>query len=436
MLHEFKKHLDLKFQNLLEAPFLLACSGGVDSVVLVHLCAELQLDFSIAHCNFKLRGAASDADEAFVKDVAIRLNKKYFSRTFDTIGYIHTQKVSLQVAARELRYAWFSKILEENNITTVVTAHQTDDNLETFLINLSRGTGIEGLTSIPEKTTAISRPLLPFSRDEILRYAQEHQLDWREDESNKETKYLRNKIRHTIVPNLKELHPNFLNNFLKTQAFLEQTARLLEAHMEELRDTIFKKEKDILKIEINILEKLIPLEAYIYQLFRPYGFHDAQAIISLFGSLSGKELLSGTHRLLKDRNSFLLQEIKESTADFYLLKEGETSMLYPVHLKKEVVLSIDEIASNCLYVDAKTLTFPLIVRKAKIGDYFYPFGMQGRKKLSKFFKDEKYSQIDKENQWLLCSEKNIVWVIGKRIDNRFKVSPETKEIIKFTLYNE
>jgi len=436
VLREFKKHIDLKFQNLLEAPFLLACSGGVDSVVLVHMCSELQLDFSVAHCNFKLRGAASDADEAFVKDLAISLNKRCFSRTFDTIGYINTQKVSLQVAARELRYAWFSKILEENKIATVVTAHQADDNLETFLINLSRGTGIEGLTSIPEKTAAISRPLLPFSRDEILGYAQEHRLGWREDQSNKETKYLRNKIRHTIVPNLKELHPNFLNNFLKTQAFLGQTASLLAIHIEALRNAIFKKEKDILKIEIVALEKLNPLETYIYQLFRPYGFHDAQAIISLFGSLSGKELVSPTHRILKDRNFFLVQEIKESTPKFYEIKKGEKSMLYPIHLEKEVVLSMDEIAPNCLYVDAKTLTFPLIVRKAKIGDYFYPFGMQGKKKLSKFFKDEKYSQFDKENQWLLCSEKNIVWVIGKRIDNRFIISPKTKEIIKFTLYNE
>lgn len=433
MLNEFKRHLQLNFQNLLQQPFLLACSGGVDSVVLAHLCHSLQLEFSLAHANFKLRGIESDKDEEFVHKLAILYHKISYSTTFDTVDYMNKHKVSLQVAARELRYGWFSSILTEQHISMLVTAHQADDNLETFLINLSRGTGIEGLTSIPEKTLHISRPLLPFSREEILNYAEKNKLSWREDETNKETKYLRNKIRHQIVPHLKELHPNFLNNFLKTQAYLGQTANLLENHIEALRNTIFKKEEDVIRILFSDLKTLSPLETYCYELFKPYGFSDALAITKLFESLSGKELLSTTHRLLKDRDCFLLQELKARNNSFYKITEDDSSILFPLHIKKEVVFNLEEISNECLYIDTASVKFPLVIRKAETGDYFYPFGMQGVKKLSKFFKDEKYNQIDKENQWLLCSDNEIVWVIGRRADNRFKVSLSTKKIIKFTL---
>lgn len=433
MLNDFEKHIKQNFENLISQPFLLACSGGVDSVVLAHLCYSLQLNFSLAHCNFKLRNSASDADEIFVESLAQSYQKKYFSTTFDTIGYINKHKVSLQVAARELRYAWFSRIMIENKIATVVTAHHADDNLETFLINLSRGTGIEGLTSIPKKTVHISRPLLPFSREEILEYARQNELLWREDESNKKTKYLRNKIRHTIVPNLKELHPNFLNNFLKTQCYLEQTTILLENHIDTIRTMLFKKEKAIFKIDINALKSLEPLESYCYHLFKPYGFNDPEAIITLFESLSGKELLSKTHRLLKNRTDFLLQELKPLESKFYEISEEDSSLLFPIHLKKEVVSNLDENSVDSIYINAESVTFPLTVRKAETGDYFYPFGMQGVKKLSKFFKDEKYSQIDKEEQWLLCSGNDIIWIIGKRADNRFKITDKTNKILKFTL---
>lgn len=435
MLYEFKKYLQLNFQNLLDDPFLLACSGGIDSIVLAHLCYSLKLDFSLAHCNFKLR-ETSDLDEEFVKELAILFKIDHFTTTFDTVAYMNKHKVSVQVAARELRYAWFFEILKENNIQTVVTAHQADDNLETFLINLCRGTGIDGLTSIPEKTANISRPLLPFSRDEILKYARENDLTWREDETNKETKYLRNKIRLDIVPKLKELHPTFLNNFLKTQEHLRETAILLENHTKEIHGLLFKKIDAIFRININDLKELKPLTAYVYHLFKPYGFKDAEAIIALFDSLSGKELVSNTHRLLKDRGCFLLQEITVTEPNFYEIKEIDSSILYPIHLKKEVVSNLEEKSANCLYIDAKTLKFPLVVRKVKTGDYFYPFGMKGVKKVSKFFKDEKYSQIAKENQWLLCSENNIVWIIGKRADDRFKITNKTTKIIKFTIQNE
>ena len=429
MLEEFKKHIAAKFSNLKEHEFLLACSGGLDSIVLAHLCHVLGLNYSIAHCNFKLRGKESDADEEFVKILADKYAKKAYVTSFKTTDYITENKVSLQVAARELRYDWFAQIMQENDIKTLVTAHHADDNLETFIINLSRGTGIEGLTGIPEKKNSISRPLLPFSRSEILNYAEEHKLDWREDQSNQETKYLRNKIRHKIVPELKELHPTFLANFINTQNYLSQTSVLLDGIINTIRNTIFKSNSNVFIIEISALQKLEPLEPYIYQLFKPYGFSDANAIIELFSSLSGKEIYSATHRLLKDRNSLLLQEIKITDDENYFISKGTKQISIPISLKFSVVETITKTNPSIIYVDADLLMFPLSVRKWKTGDYIHPFGMKGAKKLSKFYKDEKYSLIDKENQWLLCSEDKIVWIIGKRADERFKVTENTKKII-------
>ena len=394
VLEEFKQHIDTNFQILKDKTFLLACSGGLDSVVLTHLCHAIGLNFTLAHCNFQLRGIESSEDQKFVEKLAENKNVGIHVTIFKTVDYMNLNKVSLQVAARELRYAWFAKIMQENSIPTLVTAHHADDNLETFLINLSRGTGLDGLTGIPEKTDTIARPLFPFTREQIKAYAKKNAIVWREDKSNQETKYLRNKIRHTIVPLLKELHPTFLGNFLNTQAYLGQTAELVENLI---------KENNIYKIEIAALQKLHPQTTYVYHLFKPYGFSDARSIMALCEALSGKEILSASYRLLKDREHLLLQE---------------------------------ETGTAILYVDTDTLKFPLTVRKWKTGDYFHPFGMKGVKKLSKFYKDEKYSLIAKETQWLLCSEDQIVWVIGKRADSRFKVSGKTKNILKFTVQNE
>jgi len=436
VLEEFKKHITAHLPKLKEQEFLLACSGGIDSMVLAHLCQASSLNFSIAHCNFELRGQESHQDEAFVRATATAYKKKIYVTNFDTIGYMNKNKVSLQIAARELRYTWFSKILTEHAIATLVTAHHADDLIETFLINLSRGTGIEGLTGIPEKTAHISRPLLPFSRAQIVAYAQKEKIVWREDQSNKETKYLRNNIRHKIVPLLKELHPTFLTNFLHTQSYLGQTNEIVVQHIAEVRTSLFEQDEELFKIEITALQNLSPYTAYVYHLFKPYGFSDAAAILNLCGSLTGKEIYSKTHRLLKDRDFLLLQALSPEISETYVIQKDQEHCIFPVSLKIEPVDTLTTTSSTTLYVDEATLNFPLTVRKWKTGDYFYPLGMQGAKKLSKFYKDEKYSRIAKEAQWLLCSEDQIVWVIGKRADNRFKVSEKTKQILKFKLQNE
>lgn len=433
VLEEFKHHIENKFSALRQKTFLLACSGGVDSVVLAHLCAKCNMDFALAHCNFKLRGEASDTDERFVLDLSKSLNKHFFVTHFDTKDYIIQNKVSVQMAARELRYRWFAELMEKNGFTTLVTAHQADDNLETFLINLSRGTGIDGLIGIPERTDTIVRPLLKFSRARILEYASTEGIAWREDSSNEETKYLRNKIRHEIVPKLKELHPTFLGNFLKTQDYLHQTAEIAENAIGKLKKQLFQKEGEMFKIAVSPLLDLSPLWGYMYALFNAYGFTEWSDVLGLLTAASGKEVRSNTHRLVKDRGHLLLEKIGFDDSGIYRIHANEVSLLYPIKLSIARVDGIEETSERILYVDKETLRYPLTVRKWRKGDYFYPFGMKGKKKVSKFFKDEKVDVISKAKQWLLCSGDDIVWITGKRSDNRFKVTEKTRNILKFTL---
>ena len=433
MLEEFQKHIEINFKNLIKDKFLLACSGGLDSTVLVDLCAKLKLDFVVAHCNFNLRGDASNADEDFVRNLATHNDKFFLVTNFDTTGYVEENKVSIQIGARELRYRWFAEMMRKNDIKTLVTAHHVDDSLETFLINLSRGTGIDGLTGIPEKTDTVSRPLLRFSRSQILEYAQSQKLQWREDASNADTKYLRNKIRHEIVPLLKDLNPSFLKNFTKTQDYLSESAALIDSQVKELKSRLFQENNGIVRISIAELLKLEPISAYIHALFKNYGFTEWNDVENLLSAMSGKEIHSKTYRLLKDREFLLLTKIKEESDVQFLVKEEQTEVLEPIQLKIETVHDLSIKNKNTLYIDKKALKYPLTIRKWKNGDYFYPLGMKGRKKLSKFFKDEKVDVVAKEQQWLLCSGEEVVWVIGRRADERFKVTKNTSEILKFTL---
>lgn len=433
MLEIFKTHIETKFPELLQAPFLLACSGGIDSMVLTDLMMNCGADFSLVHCNFRLRGSDSDGDAEFVANLAKMNNKKMFITHFDTIGYMNKHKVSLQMAARELRYAYFAEIMQQNGIDFLVTAHHADDNLETFLINLSRGTGIDGLTGIPEKTDGIARPLLAFSREQIQEYAHAQNLEWREDSSNAETKYLRNAIRHKILPELKSLNPNFLNNFRNTLSYLSQTAAIADSHIQKIKTTSFIWQNDIIKVPLDTLSALQPLQGYLYGLFSEFGFTEWDDVERLLTATSGKGLRSATHRLVKDRDFLLLKEITPKESTRYLINENQSHVDIPFKINITEVDSLAKTGAHILYVPKSALKYPLTLRKWEKGDYFYPFGMNGTKKLSKFFKDEKVDVISKENQWLLCSEGAIVWVVGMRADERFKVIEGTTKIIKFEL---
>ena len=391
------------------------------------------MDFTIAHCNFQLRGSESDMDAFFVEDLARKLGKKIYIKDFDTANYINNNKVSLQMAARELRYGWFEELMTSHKIKTLVTAHQADDNLETFIINLSRGTGIKGLTGIPAKTAKISRPLLLFSRSQIEQYAEIKNIRWREDQTNEETRYLRNKIRYGVIPGLKELHPGFLNNFETTLANLQGSEALLKDYIAELKDRLFERQGDVIKISVASLLKFNPIKTYMYELFNEYGFKEWNDVVGLLNATSGKEVHSGTHRLIKDREYLLLQALYNSIIERFVIDAVSGTIREPVQMKIEEVNEMGETSNKILYVDKETLNHKLSIRKWEKGDYFYPFGMRGKKKVSKFYKDEKMDLISKERQWLLCSGDNIIWVIGRRGDDRFKVTPQTKSILKFSI---
>jgi tRNA(Ile)-lysidine synthase len=430
MLEAFKAHINREFPGLASRKLLLACSGGADSVVLVHLCEAAGLDYSVAHCNFRLRGSESDADEEFVASLSKSFGRPFYLTHFDTLGYVNKYGTSVQMAARELRYSWFSEILAKNDIDMLFTAHHADDSMETFLINLSRGTGLAGLTGIPAKGNAIGRPLLPFSRNQILAYARSENLQWREDSSNEDTKYLRNKIRLELIPLLKELHPTFLNNFLTTQSHLSGSAVLLQEYRQLLKKQWFEDVGTAIRIPVKPIAALNPLHDYLHMLFADYGFKDGEMVAALLFAGSGKVLYSNTHRLIRDRDHLLLQELKTGDKGTYdiVLETGRT--LTPIILDIRQVPEMQEQSRRILYVDKETLNPVLTLRKWQKGDYFYPLGMKGKKKVSKFFKDEKLDMIAKEKQWLLCSGNDIVWVVGMRADERFKVTDTTNTIMK------
>jgi len=433
VLDAFREHIANSFPQLIDSPGIIACSGGIDSVVLVHLCAEAGVDFSLAHCNFQLRGEESDQDENFVRELADKMGVEIFTKNFDTTAYAAEQRQSIQMAARELRYQWFEELLQENDLTWLLTAHHLDDALETFLINLSRGTGIDGLSGIPQETNKVIRPLLPFTRDQILEYAEQNEVSWREDLSNEETKYLRNKIRHELVPRMKELHPTFLDNFKKTLSHLGDSSLMLSQHINDLKASLFVPYHQGFKISLEELKQLKPVEGYLFELFKSFGFTSWVDISALLTAMSGKEVRSRTHRLIKDRNHLILQELPNEPT---LTDDGElpeaTGEL-PLGLKIEQVKEIEEKNNTILYIDKETLNHKLTVRKWKKGDYFYPLGMDGKKKVSKFFKDEKMDAVAKQNQWLLCCGDDIVWIIGRRADDRFKITAKTKTILKVTI---
>ncbi|WP_336069188.1 tRNA lysidine(34) synthetase TilS [Mesoflavibacter sp. CH_XMU1404-2] len=433
MLKAFKNHIKQQLPFLKESKLLVAISGGVDSVVLTHLCKEANLDFALAHCNFNLRGNESDADESFVLELAEDLDVEVFIQNFDTESFAKNEKLSIQLAARQLRYDWFFELSEQLEFDYILTAHHADDNLETFLINLSRGTGLEGLKGIPEVNETIVRPLLSFSREDIEDYAKKHHLKWREDSSNASTKYLRNKLRHDIIPVLKDINPDVLTNFQNTLAHLNDSSTIVEDAVDSfLNKAIVSIDDSQISYKISEFEALNNPKAYLFEVFKDYGFTQWKDIKNLLTAQSGKLVFSKTHQLLKDRDYLILSELssKENNETVTILEDQNEIKLPNGILCIESVEEIGKTDKSTIYIDKKTLKYPLTVRHWEKGDYFYPLGMQGKKKLSKFFKDEKLSLIDKQNTLLLCSDHQVVWVINHRADNRFKITKQTQDILK------
>ena len=431
MVTAFKKHIAAHFPALADQKILVACSGGLDSIVLLHLLQKIGLTLGVAHCNFKLRGAHSDADLSFVETIAGNLGVPVFTTVFDTKTYAKTQGVSTQVAARELRYEWFYSTATANGYDRIATGHHADDDLETFFINLSRVTGLRGLTGIASNTEQLIRPLLPFSRAQIMQFAKKEGLFWREDSSNSSRDYLRNKLRLDVIPALKGVNKTVLQNFQQTQQHLKESQALLEDYITLVTKLVVSQTDAGYEIDIKQLQALPNTNTLLFELLYPYGFTDFKAIASILESEVGKKVLSKQYVLQKDRNHLVLTT-KEQVVDphVYCIDAKQQSCTTPIKLNFTEVAQVGEHEPHSLYVDAGKLTYPLKVRAWRLDDVFHPFGMKGKKKLTKFFKDEKLSLLSKNSVWVLESGDEIVWVIGLRPDDRYKVTSATNKVLK------
>ncbi len=434
MLLKFKNQLAENFSLLKDKKLLLAISGGLDSMVLTHLFQQLDYGFALAHCNFQLRGLESFEDQKFVQNYADESKIQIFITQFDTEAFAKDYKLSTQVAARELRYNWFYELLNDNNFDYLLTAHHADDNLETFLINLSRGTGIDGLTGIPVENEQVIRPLLLFTREEISDYAKENNIEWREDSSNASDKYLRNKIRHDLIPILKDINPNFLTAFQKTQNYLQEAKGMVEDASIMVYQQVAQEIGDEIHYDLKQLTRLPNYKSYLYQWLREFGFTAWEDIYNLVEAQTGKMVLAKEFRLLKNRDFLILSTLNEDNATEYWIEQGQKEVNIPLNITFTPTDDYFITENTTIFVDENKLKFPLALRRWKEGDVFQPFGMQGNsKKVSKFFKDEKFSLLEKENAWLLISENQIVWIVGIRQDERFKIDNKTKNKLKIAL---
>ena len=414
-----------------EDRILVGISGGRDSMSLCFALKDLGYQIALAHCNFSLRGEESDKDELFVNEYAKKNKLEVFNIKFDTQAYASKNSVSIQMAARELRYTWFEEIRKKNNYNYIAIAHNRDDIVETYFINLIRGTGIEGLTGIKSKNNKIVRPLLNISREKINSYITENNISYREDSSNASTKYIRNKLRHQILPELRSISKVF------DQTMVENIDKINQVNQVYKNEISFQKSKtliqlsDSVKINIQKLKKLKPTYTYLYEFLKPCGF-TASTISDIEQSLnaeSGKKFLSKSHQIIKDREYLILTEITtKPKAEIFFDKDTKT-ISNPVPLEIEIIDKADYKMSKSnliMALDMEKLSFPLLIRNWKQGDYFMPLGMNRMKKLSNFLIDSKVSITEKDRTYLIQSKNDIIAIVGKRIDDRYKITGETK----------
>ncbi len=425
---------------------LVAASGGLDSVVLCELCYEAGYDFVIAHCNFGLRGAESDRDEIFVKSLASRYGKPVLVKQFPTEKYASGHRLSIQEAARELRYQWFFELIGESGNeapSRILTAHHANDNAETILMNLARGTGLHGLTGIPAQSAhgRLVRPLLSFRRDELAAFAKDRGLSWVEDSSNASVKYTRNLFRHEIIPVIEKAYPAMVDNLNAAALRLKAVEAVYLDGIAAIKKKLYKQKG---------ADTHIPLKQFLsynntavwYELIKDFGFTEKQVdeVVKLCHSASGAYIESPASgpgepwRLIRHRNWLIAARQKSEQAETIVINGYEGEIGFPsgrllLETKNAASFAIPSAAAQaCL--DARQVQFPLLLRKWKTGDYFYPLGMKKKKKLARFFIDRKLSKTDKEQVWVLEMNKKIVWVVGHRIDERFKITPSTKDVLK------
>ncbi|SEW46890.1 tRNA(Ile)-lysidine synthase [Chitinophaga sp. YR573] len=412
---------------------LLATSGGVDSVVMAHLFKQTGLPFAIAHCNFQLRGDESVRDEAFVTTLAATLDVPFFSVRFDTAAYATEKRVSIQVAARELRYEWLETTRKASGCAYTATAHHMQDNVETVLMNICKGTGISGLHGILPRQTTLVRPLLFTQKKELLTYATENNISYVEDSSNITIKYTRNFFRHQVIPVIQEAYPGVVNNIAAGIERFREAEELYSQSVIRHKKRLLSQKGNTWMIAVLRLQKTVPLHTIAWEIFRDFGCSSAQLpqVLELLHSTSGRLVETATHRIIRDRQWLLITTLAEQEAPLIVIEKERTHIVTTDgHLKiKEAGKTVIPTAANIACLDRHAVQYPLLLRRWKQGDYFYPLGMRKKKKVSRFFIDQKLSLLQKEKMWVLESGKRIVWVVGMRIDDRFRITESTKDML-------
>jgi tRNA(Ile)-lysidine synthase len=438
---------------------LLAVSGGVDSVVLCDLLYNAGYDFVIAHCNFQLRGAESERDEQFVRSLGETYFKKVLVQKFETEKYATDSKVSIQIAARRLRYDWFRAIINSHQVPVnnetknresidhsflvpqyILTAHHANDNIETVLMNFFKGTGIAGLHGILPVQGKVFRPLLFAKKEELLDYATRNHLTYVEDSSNLTDKYSRNFLRQHLFPILKQIYPSVEDNLLKNIERFTEAEELYKQAVEQHKKKLLEVKGSEIHIPVLKLQKTPPVSTMVYEIIKDFNFNANQVaeVVRLLESETGKYVLSSSHRIIKNRKWLIISPIVATEALNILIEENDKQVIFSngeLLLKTFKVESHLQISTdkNIAAVNQGLIVFPLLLRKWKQGDYFYPLGMKKKKKLSRFLSDQKLSKTEKENIWVLEMNKKIVWIVGLRIDDRFKITPATKEVLELKI---
>ena len=413
--------------------FLLAVSGGGDSVVMTHLFHSCGLKFAIAHCNFHLRGDDSDEDMRFVQKLAAEYGVQLFVKEFDTLNIQKESGKSVEMVARDLRYHWFEEVGQDFDF--IVTAHHANDNAETLLLNLCRGTGLKGLAGIPARNSRYIRPLLPFPADELHNYATRHNLSFRTDQSNFSEQYQRNKIRLSVLPKLAEINPDLIPTLTRNTDHFRQQYDFYQRQIADFEREMVTNSGETVRISIQKLAGNPDKELLLYEFLKKFNFNTTTAhnIAQRLDSNAGKVFFSDSHCLLKDRDYLIIKKKEAETDNTEIIISSWQELEkrgFSIE-NHEVNGSIPfERDPNILYVDAAKISFPLTLRHWRDGDSFQPFRMHGTKKLSDLFKDAKSNLFDKQKTWILCCKDQIVWVVGLRSDQRFCIDFDTKQFFK------